>query len=147
MSVDTVESLGGIFYKPYQVYRDKNGRTSANSTPTPSLHSPSTSQLGSLTTPADNGEGSSKTAQQPKPKELGTGAAMALASSKSLGNFFIKGLKGIAVDIPLATTEGFRNVPALYGNQTRKNESVTDWKSGAIVGGKVCLPSLTVFSD
>ena len=63
--------------------------------------------------------------------------AMALASAKSLGNLGRKGFRGLAVDIPLAAAKGFGNVPAMYGEQVRDNGTVTDWKSGAIVGGKV----------
>jgi hypothetical protein len=40
------------------------------------------------------------------------------------------------VDIPLATAEGLRAVPKLYGEETKTYAPVTDWKSGFVVGGK-----------
>jgi hypothetical protein len=40
------------------------------------------------------------------------------------------------VDIPLATAEGLRAVPKLYGEETKTYAPVTDWKSGLVVGGK-----------
>jgi len=55
---------------------------------------------------------------------------------QELRKLVYEGFKGLAADIPLAATEGFRNVPALYGEQAWNNGTVTDWKSGAIVGEK-----------
>lgn len=49
------------------------------------------------------------------------------------------GFKGLLVDIPLATAEGLRNVPALYGDKVRDHGTVTGWKSGAVVGGKAFM--------
>lgn len=45
-------------------------------------------------------------------------------------------LKGFVVDAPFAVAEGLRNTPRLYGEDVLDHASVTDWKSGAIVGGK-----------
>jgi hypothetical protein len=53
-----------------------------------------------------------------------------------LGGFFKSFGKGFVVDIPLATTEGLRNVPRLYGEQVESHEAITDWKSGVNVAGK-----------
>ena len=39
------------------------------------------------------------------------------------------------MDIPLATTEGLRAVPRLYGEDV-EDYVVRDWKTGAAVGGK-----------
>lgn len=61
------------------------------------------------------------------------------ASGKALADVNVKGFKGLLVDIPLATTEGLRNIPALYGDTVRDHGSVTDWKSGAMVGGKAFM--------
>jgi hypothetical protein len=38
------------------------------------------------------------------------------------------------VDIPLATAEGLRAVPRLYGEDVKEHKPVKDWKSGMIVG-------------
>ena len=72
-------------------------------------------------------------------KEKSAAGAIVLASAKSLGKFHGNFFKGLAVDIPYATAEGLRNAPKLYGEEVRDNGPVTDWKSGAVVGGKVCL--------
>ena len=61
---------------------------------------------------------------------------MALASSKSLGKFFSSYTKGVLVDMPLATAEGFRSLPRLWGSEVPSYGTVTDWKSGAVVAGK-----------
>ncbi|KAN0096759.1 glycosyltransferase [Hyaloscypha variabilis] len=61
---------------------------------------------------------------------------VAAASGKAFGDFTLNGFKAATVDIPLACSEGLKNVPALYGDKVRDNGRVTDWKSGAIVGGK-----------
>jgi hypothetical protein len=60
---------------------------------------------------------------------------MAGASMKSLANFVPTALKGMTVDIPLAMTEGMRNVPRLYGEKPQHQGSVTDIKSGFALGG------------
>ncbi|KAF2278441.1 uncharacterized protein EI97DRAFT_440909 [Westerdykella ornata] len=45
-------------------------------------------------------------------------------------------LKGMTVDIPLALTEGLKNVPRHYGDTPRDHGPVTGLKSGATVTGK-----------
>jgi len=61
---------------------------------------------------------------------------MALASTKSLGKFFSSYTRGVLVDMPLATAEGFRSLPRLWGDEPASYGKVTDWKSGAVVAGK-----------
>ncbi|CAG8902486.1 unnamed protein product [Penicillium egyptiacum] len=63
------------------------------------------------------------------------GATLA-ASGKSVGKFVGYGYKGAIVDIPLATTEGLRAVPRLYGEDVKTLGPVRDWKSGVAVAGK-----------
>ncbi|KAJ5719871.1 hypothetical protein N7493_006749 [Penicillium malachiteum] len=55
--------------------------------------------------------------------------------NKALANLQEVTLK-VVVDIPHAAAEGFRQVPRLYGDKPKEYESVKDWKSGAIFGGK-----------
>lgn len=69
----------------------------------------------------------------------GVAGRMAAASGKSLMDFGLRGTRAVAVDIPFAVTEGLKNVPSLYGDKVRNHGRVTDWKSGAVVGGKVGL--------
>ncbi|GCB24345.1 sterol 3-beta-glucosyltransferase UGT80A2 [Aspergillus awamori] len=93
------------------------------------------------------GDGSPHSYQPAYPAATGTervrsssraGAALA-ASGKSLGKFVGHAYKGAVVDIPLATAEGLRSVPRLYGEEVRDLGPVRDWKSGLAVGGKSFL--------
>jgi hypothetical protein len=61
---------------------------------------------------------------------------LAGASGMSIAMFAPKALKGMTVDIPLALTEGLKNVPRHYGDTPRDHGPVTDFKSGATVAGK-----------
>jgi hypothetical protein len=66
----------------------------------------------------------------------GTFGKASLASASAVGSFFHAFSKGMFIDIPLATTEGLRQVPKFYGGEVRDHGDVRDWKSGAIVGGR-----------
>lgn len=46
------------------------------------------------------------------------------------------------MDVPLATTEGFRNMPVLWGSDRKDYGVVTDWKSGGVVAGKNLVQGL-----
>jgi hypothetical protein len=61
---------------------------------------------------------------------------MAGASIMSVANFVPTALKGMTVDIPLAMTEGMRNIPRLYGEEPRDHGPVTGIKSGFALAGK-----------
>jgi hypothetical protein len=61
---------------------------------------------------------------------------MALASGKSLGKLFSAYTKGLLVDMPLATAEGFHALPRLWGDQVPDYGSVTNVQSGFAVAGK-----------
>lgn len=63
------------------------------------------------------------------------GAAVAACGS-SLGHVLALHTKRVFVDVPLATTEGLRAVPRLYGQEVRNYGPIRDWKSGAVVVGK-----------
>lgn len=61
---------------------------------------------------------------------------MALASGKSLGKFFTSYSQGVFVDMPLATAEGFRSLPRLWGDEVKDYGKVTDVQSGFLVAAK-----------
>lgn len=129
---DVVEAAGGIFYKPYKEYRSTHALQSSSQEVPPSFN------LATSKNKEDNGEGSSRQLSRDQRADgHSVAGAMAAASARSLGDLYVKAFKGLAVDIPLATAEGLRNIPALYGEKVRDNGSVTDWKSGAVVGGRV----------
>ncbi|CAG7921989.1 unnamed protein product [Penicillium olsonii] len=111
----------GIFVDPYKEYR----RLQA--------------------TPETNGD-SSRTESNARetsnaPQSIGTnsndsshGRQIALASALSLAKFLGRSSRGAFVEIPLAATEGMRAIPRLYGDDTRANAPVQDWRSGMAVG-------------
>jgi hypothetical protein len=62
--------------------------------------------------------------------------------AKGFGKFTGGLYKGFIVDLPLATTEGFRNIPRLYGEEVKDHGEVTGVMSGFQVGGKNFVHSL-----
>ncbi|KAF2014279.1 glycosyltransferase family 1 protein [Aaosphaeria arxii CBS 175.79] len=65
-----------------------------------------------------------------------TAGRMAAAGAKGFGRFNAALLKGVAVDLPLATAEGFRALPRLYGEEVRDHGEVTNIQSGFGKAGK-----------
>lgn len=61
---------------------------------------------------------------------------MAATSANSFGKFNLALFKGVTVDMPLTTTEGFRNLPKLYGEEVKDHGEVTGIASGFAVAGK-----------
>ncbi|KAK9847344.1 sterol glucosyltransferase [Penicillium brevicompactum] len=45
-------------------------------------------------------------------------------------------IKGTLVEVPTALTEGFRNIPRLYGDRPKDIEPIDDWRSGLKQAGK-----------
>jgi len=132
--VDILKASAGIVYQPYKEYMKADQESRARSETNSHADTASTKVL-SLD---DNGEGSSRDggARLQKGESSNVGGKMAVASAKSLGDVCVKGVKGLAVDIPLACAQGFQNVPTWYGDEARDYGRVTDWKSGAVAGGK-----------
>ncbi len=75
-------------------------------------------------------------ASSEKPNGAAIAGRMAGDVAKGLGKFVGAFYKGVIVDLPLATTEGFRNVPRLYGEEVKDHGEVTGALSGFQVGGK-----------
>jgi hypothetical protein len=65
-----------------------------------------------------------------------TAGRMAATMAKGFGKFNSSLFKGAVVDLPLATAEGFRNVPKLYGEEPKNHGEVTGIVSGFQVGAK-----------
>ncbi|KAJ6466960.1 hypothetical protein C8R45DRAFT_1020620 [Mycena sanguinolenta] len=70
---------------------------------------------------------------------MSTAGAMVAASGISMGTVITSGLRGTAVDIPVAFQEGLRNVPKMYGEEVKDYGHVKDWKSGMLVAGKTLV--------
>ncbi|KAH7041926.1 hypothetical protein B0J12DRAFT_720801 [Macrophomina phaseolina] len=154
-SSDIVTATAGIFLDPVKEYRrgrSRRGSTSSHATTTTtSLHPLSTAtsaiSLSSSSSSSASSSSSSSSSPSKKTKERAgqgngersgtssnsgdrgisgkTAGAMAAASGKSLGKAIGAYSKGVAVDVPLALTDGMRAVPALWGDP-----------SGAAVAGK-----------
>ncbi|CEL05889.1 hypothetical protein ASPCAL07001 [Aspergillus calidoustus] len=149
---DMVKSTADIFLRPYKEYQDlqQRGRPSTSSsnrppnirslsTPPPTTQEPSEQVPRHAATDLLGPNLQSRpTSPSPStgPGALETTTTIASASAKSVGKFLGTYFKGVMVDIPLATAEGLRAVPKLYGEETKTYAPVTDWKSGFVVGGK-----------
>jgi UDP:flavonoid glycosyltransferase YjiC (YdhE family) len=65
-----------------------------------------------------------------------TTGRMLATSAKGFGKFNLAFFKGVIVDMPLATTEGFRNIPHLYGEDVKSHGNITGIVSGFQVGAR-----------
>ncbi|KAF5858188.1 hypothetical protein ETB97_004690 [Aspergillus alliaceus] len=120
---DMLKATSDMFIKPYQEIKGRERSTA--SSPAARDVEGLLSRVDSQTTTAS---GKSKMDWD------ATGAAIG-ASATGFGKFMKYMYKGMLVDIPLATTEGLRAVPRLYGEEV-EDYAIRDWKSGAIAGGK-----------
>ncbi|KAI9371602.1 UDP-Glycosyltransferase/glycogen phosphorylase [Aspergillus egyptiacus] len=149
-ATDLAASVLGTFYKPAQELRDHyesrkgcpsdsiSNQTAKQSTGNPSVKDPPANQLPQRigTHGSDISTETATLKARPDHGRGGLVGRMAGASAKSLGSFVPTALKGMTVDIPLALTEGLRNVPRYYGEEPRDHGPVTDIKSGFTVAGK-----------
>ncbi|KAL1874634.1 hypothetical protein Plec18167_005866 [Paecilomyces lecythidis] len=124
-----VKATGDIFLKPYQEYERGRKETRIPSITRSTSDSPFVPDSGSIDTSASRDYNKRK-------ERLKTTMSMVGGSAKSAGRVIGSFYKGVIVDIPLATTEGLRAVPRLYGEEVKDYGTVTDWKSGGIVAGK-----------
>ncbi|KAH6612052.1 sterol glucosyltransferase [Boeremia exigua] len=129
-AVDLGTAFTGTFTKPYTEYRDDRDRRQYEE----STLAASRKQNG----PGDEDKTASDASSQisaTKRKPISAGQ-LAGASGKSIAMFAPKALKGMMVDIPLAITDGLKNVPRAYGETVRDHGPVTGFRSGATVAGK-----------
>ncbi|KAJ7853535.1 hypothetical protein B0H14DRAFT_3085621 [Mycena olivaceomarginata] len=153
---DMVDATAGIFVKPYQEFRRSNSgaptspvaSTSQGEGSSQGISTSSTAvQLRSSPVGKDNqGEGSgtsrgeiSTAVRTPGRLRKRPPGAMVAASGMSMGTVIMSSVRGGAVDIPMALTEGMRNVPKMYGEEVKDYGHVKDWKSGMLVAGKTFL--------
>lgn len=131
-----------IVVKPVQTYNERSKMKSAemedaissgSQTPTRSASAslaPPSSEA--LERPRSAGPGSSSGSTSASGSTTG---AVLKASASGVGGFF-KAYGKFYVDVPLAVTDGLRNVPKLYGEKVEQRKPINDWKSGTIEGGK-----------
>lgn len=67
---------------------------------------------------------------------LGDMCAMTVASGTAVGKFFTTFINGFLVEMPLATAEGFRNIPRIYGDEVQDYGRVTNIRTGFVKAGK-----------
>jgi hypothetical protein len=132
-AVDLGTSVTGIFTKPYTEYRDDRDRRAYEES-TMEASKASKAQAAPVKN-TENMSDTSSTRSETKRKPISAGR-LAGASGMSIAMFAPKALKGMTVDIPLALTDGLKNVPRAYGDTVRDHGPVTDFKSGATVAGK-----------
>ena len=146
-------ALVGIFLEPHRVYGTSRSKRCSYT----NLQSRSISQVGksvlkvpktssgtdnagcetsssSLITPTMTNTENDPTLHLPHNNNVAV--AMFTASGRSLGQFFTSYTQGFLVDLPLGAAEGFRSLPALWGDPISDYGNVTDWRSGFVVAGK-----------
>ncbi|OGE47759.1 hypothetical protein PENARI_c037G02547 [Penicillium arizonense] len=144
-TTELLDSVLGLFYKPIEEYKDyqvshrDRPLTSASSQ---AVHRPTSSSTGKRSLQTQEGADDTKSmvsigdkSSASKYNSARLAGRMVGASVKSIANFAPTALKGMTVDIPLAMTEGMRNVPRLYGEKPQHDGSVTGIKSGFALGG------------
>ncbi|KAF3019889.1 hypothetical protein E8E15_001620 [Penicillium rubens] len=149
-------STADMIYNPYKEYkRGRSPNTSARGLQAPALPGSSVSRESSSTRISATDGANSHNSRTPsvgpgseiQPEESRNGllvaGSMLGATMKGFGKFTGSYFKGVIVDIPHATAEGFRQVPRLYGETPKDYGGVQDWKSGAIVGGRNFVDGMT----
>ncbi|KAJ5923344.1 hypothetical protein N7454_008589 [Penicillium verhagenii] len=122
----------GMIYEPFKEL------TRAKSSPASEQKrsgSVSTDNISSLRSRSTTGQPNSDRPRSPR-SPFTTAGDMAGASLDSFGKFTAGYFKGVLVDIPTAAADGFRHVSQVYGDKPKDYGTVTDWRSGAKVGGK-----------
>ncbi|RYP35088.1 hypothetical protein DL767_003993 [Monosporascus sp. MG133] len=139
-------SASDIVIKPIQAYNRSSPRESNETLQPGVMHSRPATSAGEHSPSGEHNiqDGtaeiaqSTATARSHSPRRHGGHAALeaAAGSASGVGGVLKHFFKGMLVDMPLATTEGLRSMPKLYGGEVRETGKVTDWKSGAVVAGK-----------
>lgn len=125
--------------KPYrEINRHIQSRRSSDMSRVASVPSDEGEALsgdGTSISTAETAETAASEAERRRWETAGTTISTVAATAKGVGNFMGAYYKGMMVDIPLATTEGLRAIPRLYGEEVEEHV-VRDWKSGLAAGGK-----------
>ncbi|KAI9930242.1 hypothetical protein MW887_012054 [Aspergillus wentii] len=130
-SADMVKSASDVVIRPYREINRRQSDSSSSATPR-SQHSQSTTDR-DMQALSEMPESAIR--EERKPSWDTTAVALG-QSAKGVGKLVGKYYKGMGVDVPLATTEGLRAVPRLYGEEVKEYEPIRDLRSGLSVGGK-----------
>ncbi|KAK3293855.1 uncharacterized protein B0H64DRAFT_433147 [Chaetomium fimeti] len=136
MATDMTKSAADIVVKPIKTYRQQSQLKRSDLEPQLTLRaaaSPGPQSPPGLALPQ----------AEPLPRQArstrgctGPGGAVLMAGVSGVGGFFRSFGKGFYVDMPMAAADGFRSVPRLYGEAVPERPPITDWKSGALEGGR-----------
>lgn len=121
LSYNTVNEFNNLWYAPYKMQRDAKTKENLRALPDSRRAEDS----------IDHSDRASNRSVSSASKTKMAGAS-AMSMSRLWGAF----VKSLVVDTPFAVAEGFRNAPKLYGEKVPDHAPITDWKSGAVVGGK-----------
>ncbi|KAH8203054.1 hypothetical protein TruAng_002782 [Truncatella angustata] len=133
-SRDIVKAATDIVAKPAKVFKERHKEP---------LLTPEESHPGQTAAGTAVSLGGRTTLAGPVKREkardcVSTVKLMTTASASGAIDLF-KSYTGSLVAIPYAFTEGFRNVPRLYGEEVRDIGTIRDWKSGTAAGAKVLV--------
>ncbi|KAI0537387.1 putative sterol glucosyltransferase [Xylaria digitata] len=130
-SRDIVKAATDIIVKPAKVYRDR----ARDLSPKASIDQPGNMTVIDL----DDKETLGVPAKREKPRDcVNVTKSMTAASASGVADLF-KSCASTLVTVPYAFTEGFRNIPRLYGEDVRDIGTIRDWKSGTVAGTKVVV--------
>lgn len=135
-----VKGATDIVVKPVQVYNQRSKLKAAEMEDIERRSARSMSSLDVQTPPRSPSLAPPQSDALDRPRSAGRGCgsttgAVFKASASGVGTFF-KSYGKFYLDVPLAVTEGLREAPKLYGEKVEARAPITDWKSGALVGGK-----------
>lgn len=129
-----MKAAASVVTKPVKAYQN---RPKAGSTERRSLEESATTDLALTYSP--KGETYPARARRGNERNcMSTTKIVTVASASGVYDFF-KHYTSSLVVIPVAFTEGLRNVPRLYGEDVRDLGEVRDWKSGTTAGAKVVV--------
>ncbi|KAH7199347.1 hypothetical protein DER44DRAFT_871736 [Fusarium oxysporum] len=126
VSADLARSAADTVVKPVKAYQQRDMM-----------------ELGDCTDSADSAAMPSANQQispgaKPSRGCLSTTKSLTAVSAHSMSHFLKQFASGLVI-IPFAFTEGFRNVPLLYGDELRDYGEIYDWKSGISFGAKAVV--------
>ncbi|KAL2879338.1 hypothetical protein SGCOL_005466 [Colletotrichum sp. CLE4] len=135
-----VKGATDIVVKPVQVYNQRSKLKAAEMEDIERRSARSMSSLEVQTPPRSPSLAPPQSDALDRPRSAGRGCgsttgAVFKASASGVGTFF-KSYGKFYLEVPLAVTEGLREAPKLYGAKVENRAAITDWKSGAMVGGK-----------
>ncbi|GIZ46193.1 hypothetical protein CKM354_000932900 [Cercospora kikuchii] len=133
VGMDMIGDAAGVVLEPAAEYR--RGR-SRSADPSGGGNGGNGGKAESASLASSTSSVQTTTARKKSSDQVAIAGSMALASGKSLGKIIPTFYRGAFVEIALAITEGFRNIPRIWGDTPASYGEVRDWKSGSLVAAK-----------